>query len=124
MTSCIVTYLTIFLCECLQSTKTGIDIGKAWVSLGWLIQYHLSLGTQNPALAGASLEVEEEKRLRTPIHWSLEGAGQLVLSHHDNREPSGMRKCGMLVTSMYTSPKYHSLDKTYWLNCVSSKTEG
>lgn len=64
------------------------------------------------SIAGASLEVEEEELLRTLTHWSLEEAGQLVLSHHDNREPSGMRKCGMLVTSMYTSPEYHSLDKS------------
>lgn len=107
-TSCIVMRLTIFLWEYRQSIKIGIDTGKAWVSLGWLNQSHLCWATQKPAITGASMEAEEDELLRHFIHWSLEVAGQLVLSHHENGEPSGTRRRAVLLTSMYTSPKYDS----------------
>lgn len=104
--------LDYFLWEYLQSIKIGINTGKAWGSLDWLNQSYLCLATQKLIFSHCrieSLEMEEEEPPRHLVYWSLEDTDQLVLSHHDNRKPSGMTNRGTLVTSTHAIPECHPL---------------
>lgn len=73
--------------------QNSVNTGKAWDTLGWLNQFHFCVATQKPLL-NRIIGSRRRRAIKALLYWSLEEADQLVLSHHDNREPSGTRNYG------------------------------